>query len=86
MSAVIGTVVMAGLEGLLGLILPKLVEVGADQLEHADLEPIIRSVVPGERLDDFAIRFVNENLPKLVASIREYNGEDSIKKIIDAVK
>lgn len=86
MSSVIGTVVSLGLEGLLSLVIPKLVEIGADELEKADLEPIIRSVIPGERLDDYVVRFVNENLPKLTASIKEHTGEDAIKKIVDSVK
>jgi hypothetical protein len=86
MSSIIGGAVLMGLEGLLELVIPKLVEIGAEHLETTDLEPIIRSIVPGERLDDFVVRFVKERLPQLVTSIKEHTGEDSIKKIIATIK
>lgn len=86
MSGLIGSALFVGLEGLLELVIPKLIEVGADELEKADLEPIIRSIVPGERLDDFVVRYVKERLPQLVTGIKEHTGEDSIKKIIATIK
>jgi len=86
MSSLIGSAVFMGLEGLLELVIPKLVEVGAEEIEKADIEPIIRSIVPGERLDDFVVRYVKEKLPQLVTSMKEHTGEDSIKKIIAAIK
>lgn len=86
MSGLIGSALFVGLEGLLELVIPKLIEVGVDELEKADLEPIIRSIVPGERLDDFVVRYVKERLPQPVTGIKEHMGEDSIKKIIATIK
>ena len=86
MSSLIRSAVFMGLEGLLELVIPKLVEVGADELEKADLEPIIRSIVPGERLDDFVVGYMKERLPQLVTSIKEHTGEDSVKRIIESIK
>lgn len=82
LSAVVGL----GIEGLLELVVPKLIELGAEELEKTDIEPLIRTLVPGERLDDFVVRLVKEKLPQLIASVKEHTGEDSVKKIIAVIK
>lgn len=75
-----------GLQTILALILPKLIELGVDELEKVDVEPVVRAIIPGERLDDAAVSLVKEHMPKLIAGIREHTGEGAVTRIIDTIK
>lgn len=77
-----------GVTSILSLVLPKLIEYGAEELEKIDVEPVVRAIVPGERLDDAAVNVVKAILPRIVQLLRDHNGrEDDIATwILDRIK